>query len=238
MIEKLFESLDKKVFTDELKEGLLTSFNEAVEAKVQDEIETLSEKSEAHIDLLSEKAEEFKEMLAEETQAKEEALLEQVDAYLEKIVEEFVAEAEEQLDANLVNEKADLMIEAFDSMLVAGGVEVQKIVEAKEETEAEHKLEESTEKYDALVEENIKLERENETLIQMGVINEMKDGLSMVEAEKFEELAAIVEFEKSEAYADKLNLIKENVKSGVGEKTDEVLNESKSKSHKAYSHLI
>ncbi len=237
MLEKLFESLDEKVFTPELKDSLVESFNDAVEAKVQDKIDELSEKSEEHIDLLSEKAEDFKTMLEEEAKEKEEALLEQVDMYLEKVVDEFIVEAEEKLETNLVNEKADLMVEAFDTMLVAGGVDVQKIVEAKEETEAEHKLEESIEKYDALIEENIRLEKENAELIKLGVIAEMSAGMSILEAEKFTELAELVEFEKSEEYAEKLNLIKENIKEDTGANPEDKRIDEDVKP-KNYSHLI
>ena len=56
MLEKLFESLDEKVFTAELKEALEAQFNEAVEtkaaliaeAKIADAVEELNEKNEAH----------------------------------------------------------------------------------------------------------------------------------------------------------------------------------------------
>jgi hypothetical protein len=105
-----------------------------------------------------------------------------------------------------------MIIEAFDAMLIATGVEVSKIVEAKEETEAESKLAESIEKYDTLVEENIELKSQNEKLLKSGIILELKEGLSLVEAQKFERLAHIVDFSSSEKYLEKLQTIKESVK--------------------------
>jgi len=216
MLEKLFESLDDKVFTSELKEALEAQFNEAVEAKastlaearIEEEIDSLNEKSDAHIEFLNEKAEEYVEL----EKAK---MVESLDKYLERVVDDFVAEAKESLDESIKSEKADMIIEAFDSMLVAAGVTVAQIVEAKDEAAVENKLNESVEKIDTLVDENITLKEENETLIKMGVISELKEGLSIVEAEKFTKLAELVEFDRSTAYAEKLETIKESVKGSV-----------------------
>jgi hypothetical protein len=223
MLEKLFESLDEKVFTDELKESLEAQFNEAVEtkaavlaeARIEEEVDSLNEKSEQHIDFLNEKAEKYVEL-------KQAEMVESLDKYLDRIVSEFMADAKSALEESVKTEKADMIIEAFDSMLTATGVEVAKIVEAKDESAVELKLEESVAKYDTLVEENIALKEENDTLIKMGVINEMKEGLSIVEAEKFVKLAGIVEFSKDDAFAQKLETIKESVKGAVEAKEEEL----------------
>lgn len=226
MLEKLFESLDEKVFTPELKESLETLFNEAVEtkaasiadARIEEEVDSLNEKSEQHIDYLNEKAEKYVEM-------KQEEMLDSIDKYLDRIVEEFLAEAKDALKESVKSEKADMIIEAFDTMLTATGVDIARIMEAKDESSTESKLEESVQKYDTLVEENISLKEENEKLIKMGVINEMKEGLSIVEQEKFEKLANLVEFVRDESYEEKLQTIVESVKGAVEEK-DEKLEES------------
>lgn len=213
MLEKLFESLDEKVFTPELKKALEAQFNEAVEtkaesiaeAKIEEEIDSLNEKAEQHVEFLNKKAEEYIEM-------KQAEMVESLDKYLERVVDKFVAEAKDLLAESVKSEKADMIIEAFDAMLVATGVQVAKIVEAKDETAIETKLAENTVKYDALVEENIALSEENKKLIKMGVISELKEGLSLVEAEKFEKLAELVEFSKSGEFLTKLTTIKESVK--------------------------
>ena len=213
MLEKLFESLDEKVFTPELKKALEAQFNEAVEtkaesiaeAKIEEEIDSLNEKAEQHVEFLNKKAEEYIEM-------KQAEMVESLDKYLERVVDKFVAEAKDLLAESVKSEKADMIIEAFDAMLVATGVQVAQIVEAKDETAVETKLAENTAKYDALVEENIALSEENKKLIKMGVISELKEGLSLVEAEKFEKLAELVEFSKSGEFLTKLTTIKESVK--------------------------
>lgn len=220
MLEKLFESLDEKVFTPELKKALEAQFNEAVEtkaesiaeAKIEEEIDSLNEKAEQHVEFLNKKAEEYIAM-------KQAEMVESLDKYLERVVDKFVAEAKDLLAESVKSEKADMIIEAFDAMLVATGVQVAKIVEAKDETAIETKLAENTEKYDALVEENIALSEENKKLIKMGVISELKEGLSLVEAEKFEKLAELVEFSKSGEFLTKLTTIKESVK-GTADKSE------------------
>ena len=220
MLEKLFESLDEKVFTPELKKALEAQFNEAVEtkaesiaeAKIEEEIDSLNEKTEQHVEFLNKKAEEYIAM-------KQAEMVESLDKYLERVVDKFVAEAKDLLAESVKSEKADMIIEAFDAMLVATGVQVAKIVEAKDETAIETKLAKNTAKYDALVEENIALSEENKKLIKMGVISELKEGLSLVEAEKFEKLAELVEFSKSGEFLTKLTTIKESVK-GTADKSE------------------
>lgn len=220
MLEKLFESLDEKVFTPELKKALEAQFNEAVEtkaesiaeAKIEEEIDSLNEKAEQHVEFLNKKAEEY-------IAVKQAEMVESLDKYLERVVDKFVAEAKDLLAESVKSEKADMIIEAFDAMLVATGVQVAKIVEAKDETAIETKLVENTAKYDALVEENIALSEENKKLIKMGVISELKEGLSLVEAEKFEKLAELVEFSKSGEFLTKLTTIKESVK-GTADKSE------------------
>ena len=233
MLEKLFESLDEKVFTDELKESLEVQFNEAVEAKAV-------ELAEVKIDDLNEKAEEYKAELLKESEAKEAELLESVDSYLEKVVEDFKEEQAEEMTEAIKQEKADMIIEAMDAMLIATGVEISKIVESKDSSSVETELEESVEKYDTLIEENIALEKENAKLIKMGVINEMKEGMSIVEAEKFVKLADIIEFSKDDAFGEKLDTIKESVLGAKSEDKieDEVIIEEVEKPAGDFSHLI
>lgn len=237
MIEKLFESLDEKVFTADLKESLETSFNEAVETKSLELAEAKISEKETE---LTEKFEADKAEMLKEADEKEAELLESVSSYLDKVVEEFVTEAKETMEKSIVNEKADLMVEAFDANLTAAGIEVSQIVEAKDATDVETKLAESVEKYDTLVNENIDLEKENANLIKMGVIAEKQEGLSIVEAEKFANIANLVEFTKDDAYAEKLDVIRESVIGAVEtpKVDDVVVVEKVEKDNKSFAHLI
>jgi len=157
-LNKLFESLDDKVFTSDLKESLNAKFNEAVDKKsveiadekIEEKVEELNEKAEEHIEFLNEKAEEYIEV-------KKGEMLEALDKYLDRVVDEFVDSEKETLAESAKSEKADMIIEAVEAMLTATGVEIANIVEAKDNASVENELQESTDKYDTLVEENINL---------------------------------------------------------------------------------
>lgn len=237
-LEKLFESLDEKVFTPELKDDLQKTFDTAVaeaskinEDTINEKVETLAEikavemiaeQVEEKISELEEKAEDFQAILEKEAKEKEAELLEQVDLFLEKIVDEFLEEASEKLDESVKAEKADMIIEAMDAMIVATGTDILKIKEAKDDSDAELKLAESIEKYDKLLQENLALEKEKANMMKMGLIAEMKDGMSSVDAEKFDAMANLVEFDMSESYINKLETIKENLGTSKAKKPDEV----------------
>lgn len=244
-ISKMFESLDDKVFTADLKESLEIQFNEAVELKVQELVEAktlaLEEKAEEYaemkVGMIEEKAEEFVEKKMQE-------LSESVERYLDRIIEDFINESKEKLEESIKSEQSEMIIEAFDSLLVATGVELSKIVEAKEENDEKSKLEESIKKYDNLIEENISLKEENDKLVKLGIINEMKEGLSLLESEKFERAASIVEFSRDNSYVNKLEIIKESILGTVEPKKEEKevivesVKESKIEIKNDFSHLI
>jgi len=226
-IDKLFESLDEKVFTSDLKESLQDAFDKAVAEKSKINEETINEKVETLVEVkaaemiaerveekiqeLEEKAEEFQEVLEKEAKEKEADLLDQVDMFLERVVDDFIKESKDSLDESIKSEKADMIIEAMDAMITATGADILKITEAKDESDAGIKLSDMTKKYDELIEENIALEKDKATMMKMGIISEMKVGLSEVDAAKFDIMASLVEFEMSEKYLEKLETIKENL---------------------------
>lgn len=236
-IEKLFESLDEKVFTSELKEGLQTQFNEAVEIRAQiiaderieEEIDHLEEKSKEYTELLEARVEDYSEYVREETLAK-------VSEYLDLVVEEFVKEAEQALIESAKSEKADMMIEAFDSMLLATGMDFAKIAEAAQETSDNSVNESLNVRNDSLVEEVIALKRQNDKLVKLGVITEMCEGLTLTQQEKFKRLANVVDFSRSSSYVEKLETILESVK-GSKEAIKEKINED-APATSSWAHLV
>jgi len=252
VLTKLFESLDEKVFTEETKLALTESFEAAVtEASEAKALEIADAKIEERTSELEEKAEEFHTLLQEESAEKEAQLLDQVDAYLEKVVEDFITEASDKLDESIKVEKSDMIIEAMDAMLVATGADIARITEAKEVLDEsgavslQAELDKSSEKVDALVEENIALEKRGAELLKMGVIAELKEGMSTLEAEKFSKLANLVEFEDSSVYLEKLGTIKESIgtkkpEEKIEEKFEKIeeKKEEKTSLSTSFSHLI
>lgn len=235
MLKNLFEAIDKNVLTDDLKESLEVQFNEAVEAmalskseelaaeKISEAIEEMTEKVSALEAEQTAKINEAKAELEKEFATELENILESVDNYIDKAIEEFIVEARAHLDEAVKTEKADLIIESFEAMIVATGVDVAKIVEAKEADDVETKLAESVEKYDALMNEFIEKEKEIDSLMKAGVISEMKAGLTLVESEKFEKLADQIEFSKDSSYVEKLDVIKESLKTSKVEEISPVV---------------
>lgn len=235
----LFESLDEKVFTPELKKSLSEKFDSAVEEKAKTQaIIMADELAESKIDALDEKAQQYGEYLLKESQSKideyKEELNEKITEYMDLVVQEFVSEARTALDESLKSEKADMLIEAFDSMLVASGVEFTTIMEAKNLNESSTSVDNSN-RVDSLVEEVLKLKEENTQLMKMGLVAELSEGLTLVQAERFARLSKLVEFTNGKEYAAKLETVLESVKDRKDSDTQSTLTESSSA---IWSHLV
>lgn len=244
-ITKLFESLDEKVFTPELKESLQTQFDEAVETlaeakaqiiadeKIEEAIDNLETKSREYTEMLESKAEQYAEYVREETLTK-------VSEYLDVVVQEFVTEAELALSESARSEKADMMIEAFDSMLKATGTDFANIAESREPQDNSEIVESANARIDTLMNEMRVLKAENEELVKLGLIQELSEGLTIMESAKFKRLSEMVEFTRDDSYMKKLQTIQESV-IGFSPK-EEPLNEEAKKSETPtgpiWSHLV
>lgn len=250
MLEKLLESLDKEVFTAEMVESIMTQYNESVEEKAKEIADAqlaeavekaLAEAKEAQEIAIQEAVEaktaEIEEKATSFVEDKIAEINESLDLYLGKVVDEFIAESKEKLNESLKAEKADMIIEAFESMLSMGAMDVMKIAEAKDQSYADAKLTESIQKYDELMTEHLSLKKENIELIKTGIISEMKEGLSLVESKKFETLAAMLPFSRDEKYVKELEVIKESV-IGAVEQSQVIVESVKDSKKSIYSHLV
>ena len=248
MLEELLESLDKEVFTPDMIATVSAQFNEAVETKAKEiadaELSEAVEKAVAEAveiavnEALEAKTVEIEEKSASYIAEKLAEVNESLDLFLDKVVEEFITESKDKLNESLKAEKADMIIEAFESMLTAGAIDVMKVAEMKDNTYADAKLSESVDKYDALMADFLTLKKENTELAKTGIIAEMKEGLSLVESQKFEKLASVVPFSRDAKYADDLEMIKEQVKGTVESATVIVESVEKTETKKLYSHLV
>ena len=253
MLKELLESLDTQVFTPEAIETVMNQFNEAVEAKakeiadvaIEERSKEVEDKANDYItEALEIKTAELEEKMEKYTAETMNEMNESMKLFMDKVVEEFAIENEARLTESLKADKSDMIIEAFEAMITAGSMELVKIAEAKDASEAETKLAESIAKYDALMVENLEIKKENTDLIKTGIIAEMKEGLSLVESKKFEKMAVMIPFTRDEKFTEQLEVIKESV-IGAPEKVEEVkepLTESKveDKTSKPvdYSHLV
>ena len=183
-----------------------------LDEKAEEYADYLKEEYESKIDDLTEKAEEYIEMMQDE-------MNENVSNYLDRAIQEFIMEAQDQMCINVDNAKAEAITESFSKHALITGVEVTDIVEAHDNSRVSSKLDDAIEENDRLVNENLslvsKIKELNEkvnTLIKMGCIKEMTEGMTLIEAKKFENLANLVEFSADTDYLDSLNHIAEAVK--------------------------
>jgi hypothetical protein len=203
-MEQLFESLNIDI-NEETKAKLTEAFDRAVMSKT---VELMDEHVETRV------AEE-KEKLEEEYQEKVEDLENSLDGYLQSVVEEFIEENKPVYEAQINEEKAIALLEMFDKMLKVAGIEMLDINEAHteyhEENDVENKLARMEEKYDELAEKLVEARKEADKYLKAGVILEMKQDLTMLEAEKFEKLAEMVTFTRDESFVESLETIKESI---------------------------
>ena len=93
-----------------------------------------------------------------------------------------------------------MLIEAFDSMLISGGVILLQSWVLRRIYKNLNHLRIVLIK---LVEEVIQLRKKSKELIKMGLVAELSEGLTLVQAQRFQRLASIVEFTGPE-FSDKL----------------------------------
>ena len=203
-MEQLFESLNIDI-NEETKAKLAEAFDRAVMSKT---VELMEEHVETRV------AEEV-EKLEEEYQEKVEDLENSLDGYLQSVVEEFIEENQPVYEAQINEEKSIALLEMFDNMLKIAGVSMLDINEAHsdyhEENDVSAKLERMEEKYNELSDKLVEARKEADKYLKAGVIMEMKQGLSMLEAEKFERLAEMVTFTRDESFVNSLETIKESI---------------------------
>ena len=284
-LEKLFENIDSTILTQDMKDSLKESFNNAVNERVEsivaektdeleskadeyadylkeeyegktqeleskinaldeqannyadylkEEYEGKTQELESKINALDEQANNYADYLKEEYEGKIDTLTEKADEYvqlqmdemnenvsnyIDRTIQDFIVEAKEQMCVNVDNAKAEAITEAFSKFAITAGVEVSDIVEAHDNSMVSTKLNSAIEENDRLVNENLslvsKIKKLNEkvnTLLKMGVIKEMSDGMTLVESRKFENLANLVEFSNDSKFIDSLQQIAETVR--------------------------
>jgi hypothetical protein len=266
-MEEILSKINSELLTEAVIADLKTEFENLVESKVEAESEKMLEtydakfeefkktelvkESERILDTYDVKLEEFQTTI-EESKEKELAeykseLLESLDTYLDLVVNEYLTENKLTIDTEVEVEKANAVLEAFDALLVTTGVEVSRIVEAKEEAEvsvseeAENTISDMETRLNKALDENKELVATNTEMLKLGLTNEVCEGLSDIQKDKFDKLSALVEMgEDKEDYLSKLEAIRESVISTKIEvvqepKKEVVIEESKKEEQKIES---
>lgn len=181
--------------TEEFKTKAATIFEAAVVSRVKAEVAALKE--------------EFDNQLAEQVEQIKEGLVEKVDGYLNYVVEQWMTDNALALENGMKNE----IFESF----IAGmkGLFEQHYIDVPEEKydvlgDLQAQLEEVKGKLNETVEQNIALKKTLDESAKSSAIGEFTDGMTDVEAEKFESLAEELVYEDTESFKTKLQTIKEN----------------------------
>jgi len=201
-LEPMFESMD---IEKEQKVALQEAFDKAVVKKTTDLMETYVEEQ------LTERT----EALEEEYKEKVDSLTESLDGYLDTVVEDFISENAASYESQIEEERVKSLLEMFDKMTTVAGIDMLKIQEAKEidarDNDPQVKLDEAEDKISELAEKLVEAKRESNKHLQLGIIAETSEDLSILEAAKFEKLAKMIPFERSAVYLEKLETIKEQI---------------------------
>ena len=210
-IQSLREQLEQLEESANEYSDYVVSEHEKLMSDIDDYSDYCQKTTEQTVNSLDRQADSYIDTIKEQLEQK-------ISDYLDRAVDEFAQDASEQLCHNVDKARYEAITEAYSHFALLAGVEVNRIVEATDETSVSAELEKAQEENDKLVEENIELDKRiNELedkvdeLMRIGIIKEMSEGLSIVEADKFERLAEHVEFTKDGSYIDALKDIRNSI---------------------------
>ena len=181
--------------SEEFKTKAATIFEAAVKSKVKHEIERLEGEYASELD-------EAKSTVKEELTTK-------VDNYLNYVVEQWMADNELAIEKGIKGEIAEDFIgglkQLFEDHYIDVPDEKYDVLEAKEK-----ELEEVKAKINEMTEKTIEDKKLIEGYTKDEIFEQTVEGLADTEKEKIKSLVEDVSFESADAYAKKLNTIKES----------------------------
>lgn len=191
-IEGLFEGQD---LTEDFKVKTVAVFEAAVHEKVLAETAVLEEK--------------FENDLQEQVDIAVEDLVEKVDSYLDYVVESWVESNKVEIESNFKVETAQSLLDNIKGLVAEHNLEIDE-TQVDAIAEMEQKVEESTTKYNEVVEEMIAVKEAKQQLELSIAFNEVSEGLTDTQSEKLKVLSEGVSFESVDEFTKKVSAIKEN----------------------------
>ncbi len=193
--EDVEEMFDGQELSEEFKDRASTLFEAAVTARISLELANLEEQ---YDNRLSEELEEIKESLEKG-----------LDTYLDYVVEKWMDDNRVAIESSLRNEIMEEFIGGLKNLFAENYIEMPEekidVVEslANKVEELEAALAES-------INENAELKDVVAESVRHDVLNDLAEGLTMTQAEKFFALAEGIDFEGDlDVYARKLSVVKE-----------------------------
>jgi predicted SpoU family rRNA methylase len=191
-VERLFEGTE---LSEDFKDKTIAIFEAAVHEKVLAEKAVLEEK--------------FEGDLQEQIDVAVEELVEKVDAYLDYVVENWMDDNMVQIESNLKVEVAESLLSGIKGLVTEHNMEIDDVqIDAVATLEA--KLEESTSKYNELVEQMIEVRDAKQKSDLEVAFKDISEDLTDTQADKLRVLSEGVSYETVADYSKKLTAIRDS----------------------------
>jgi hypothetical protein len=181
--------------SEEFKTQAASIFEAAVIARVNNEVEKLTE--------------ELAEQAVEEINAAKEELVEKVDSYLGYVVEQWMKDNEVAVEKGLRTEVAEDFMLGLKNLFQEHYFEVpEDKVDVLEDMAAT--VDEATAKLDETIQANVQLKAELDAVLRDRIVEQAGRGLTATDAEKLSKLLEGVEFDNQTLFTEKVKVIKES----------------------------
>ena len=195
-IASIFEGMD---LSEDFKDKMTLVFEAAVNEEVTAKTQNIQEELEAKLET----------ELQEAIESKMTDVVENVDKYLDYVVAEWMEENKIAIEAGIKVEMAESLMNGLKDLFTEHNVEVDEetfdVVASLEE-----QVSELEEKGNAVVNENIELQKQIASMKAGKVFEEMTEGLSENQKERFKVLSEKLDVQDLEDYTSNLQVIKES----------------------------
>ena len=189
-VERLFEGTE---LSEDFKTQTVAIFEAAVQEKVVAERATLEEK--------------FESDLQEQVEASVDELVEKVDQYLDYVVESWMEDNKVSVESNIKVEVAESLLKSIKGLVIEHNMEIDdEQVDVVADLEA--KLEESTSKYNDIVEQMIEVREAKEKADIAIAFKTVSEDLTDTQVEKLRVLSEGVSYESVDEFTSKMEAIK------------------------------
>lgn len=189
-VERLFEGTE---LSEDFKTQTVAIFEAAVQEKVIAEKASLEEK--------------FESDLQEQVNVTVEELVEKVDQYLDYVVESWMEDNKVEVESNIKVEVAESLLTSIKGLVIEHNMEIDD-EQVDIVAELESRLEESTSKYNDIVEQMIEVREAKEKADLDIAFKTISEDLTDTQVEKLRVLSEGVSYESVEEFTTKVKAIK------------------------------
>ena len=181
--------------SEEFKAKAATIFEAAVISRLNEELGRMHD--------------DYAKVLEEEIESVKNELAEKVDEYLSFATNKWAKDNALAIEHGIKTEMAESVLAGLKQVFSENFIDVpEEKVDLVDEMTGQ--LDTMEKKLNSQIEENVSLTNEIGGYIKNGIVNELSDGLSVSQKEKFASLRDAVEFENEESFREKVKTIRES----------------------------